>query len=121
VTGWVLYVEYLLTQGGENPPLGKWALIAIALLGLWLPALINLNGVSNVSSVQVVTTVLKFLALAVVSVVGLFFIDTANYRRTLTRAPVAAELLPRVRSFSTGAVHRPRRVDQGRRDDDSRC
>ena len=31
-------------------------------------------------SVQVVTTVLKFLALAVVSVAGLFFIDTANFR-----------------------------------------
>jgi APA family basic amino acid/polyamine antiporter len=80
VTGWVLYVEYLLTQGGENPPLGKWVLIAIALLGLWLPALINLNGLSNVASVQVITTALKFIALAVVSVVGLFFIDTANFR-----------------------------------------
>ena len=80
VTGWVLYVEYLLTQGGEEPPLAKWALIGIALLGLWLPALINLNGVSKMASVQVVTTVLKFLALAVVSLVGVFFIDTANFR-----------------------------------------
>ena len=80
VTGWVLYVEYLLTQGGEQPPLAKWALIGIALVGLWLPALINLNGVSKVASVQVVTTVLKFLALAVVSIAGLFFINTANFR-----------------------------------------
>jgi basic amino acid/polyamine antiporter, APA family len=79
VTGWVLYVEFLLTQGGANEPLAKWLLIVIALIGLWMPALINLNGVSNVASVQVVTTVLKFIALALVSVVGLFFIDTANY------------------------------------------
>ena len=80
VTGWVLYVEYLLTQGGAAPPLPRWALIGIALLGLWLPAFINLNGVSKMASVQVVTTVLKFLALAVVSLVGVFFIDTANFR-----------------------------------------
>ena len=80
VTGWVLYVEYLLTQGGEQPPLAKWSLIVIALVGLWVPALINLNGVSKVASVQVITTVLKFLALAVVSIAGLFFINTANFR-----------------------------------------
>ena len=60
--------------------MAKWALIAIALVGLWLPALINLNGVSKVASVQVITTVLKFLALAVVSIAGLFFINTANFR-----------------------------------------
>jgi basic amino acid/polyamine antiporter, APA family len=79
VTGWVLYVEYLLTKAGENSPLSKWALILIALIGLWIPALINLNGVNNMAAVQVVTTVLKFAALAVVSVIGLFFIDTSNF------------------------------------------
>jgi basic amino acid/polyamine antiporter, APA family len=79
VTGWVFYVEYLLTKGGQNSPLGKWALILIALIGLWIPALINLNGVNNMAAVQVVTTVLKFAALAVVSVIGLFFIDTSNF------------------------------------------
>src|SRR5690242_12287356 len=38
VTGWVLYVEYLLTKAGESNPLGKWALILIAMVGLWVPA-----------------------------------------------------------------------------------
>ena len=33
VTGWVLYVEYLLTQGGAEPALPRWALIGIALFG----------------------------------------------------------------------------------------
>jgi APA family basic amino acid/polyamine antiporter len=79
VTGWVFYVEYLLTKGGENQSLEKWALVLVALVGLWIPALINLNGISNMASVQVITTVLKFAALAVVSVVGLFFIDFGNY------------------------------------------
>src|SRR5436309_9854082 len=49
VTGWVLYVEYLLTKGGTNSPLSKGALIIIALIGLWLPALINLNGVAGMA------------------------------------------------------------------------
>lgn len=80
VVGWVLYVEYLLTKGGENAPLAKWALIVIALIGLWVPALVNLNGVSNMASVQVVTTVLKFGALALVCLIGLFFIDSANFQ-----------------------------------------
>jgi APA family basic amino acid/polyamine antiporter len=79
VTGWVFYVEFLLTKSGANGDLAKWALIAIALIGLWVPALINLNGVNNVAAVQVVTTVIKFVALALVSLVGLFFINTANY------------------------------------------
>jgi APA family basic amino acid/polyamine antiporter len=79
VTGWVFYVEFLLTKGGENKPLAKWALITIALVGLWLPALINLNGVNNVAAVQVITTVLKFAALAAVCVIGVFFIKTDNY------------------------------------------
>jgi APA family basic amino acid/polyamine antiporter len=78
VTGWVLYVEYLLTKGGENS-LDKWLVVLIALFGLWLPALINLNGVNGMASVQVITTVLKFAALAIVSVVGLFFIDFDNF------------------------------------------
>ena len=79
VTGWVLYVEYLFTKGGANPDLAKWALIVIALVGLWIPALINLNGVSNMASVQMITTVLKFVALALVCLIGAFFIDTSNF------------------------------------------
>jgi APA family basic amino acid/polyamine antiporter len=79
VTGWVFYVEFLLTKGGDNAPLHKWALILIAMVGLWVPALINLNGVSNVAAVQVITTILKFAALAAVCVIGVFFIHPGNY------------------------------------------
>ena len=49
------------------------------LVGLWLPAIINLSGVKNMGSVQMVTTVLKFAALLFVSIVGLFYIKTANF------------------------------------------
>ena len=49
------------------------------LVGLWIPAVINLSGVKNMGSVQVVTTVIKFAALAIISIIGLFFISSANY------------------------------------------
>src|SRR5215510_155676 len=38
-----------------------------------------LSGVKNIGSVQVITTIIKFAAVAFVSVVGLFFISSANF------------------------------------------
>ncbi|HEY5155933.1 MAG TPA: amino acid permease [Acidimicrobiales bacterium] len=72
--GWVLYVEVFVNTGHN-----KVASVLLVLVGLWIPAFINLSGVKNMGSVQVVTTVLKFAALAFMSIVGLFFIDRANY------------------------------------------
>ena len=72
--GWVLYVEEFVNTGHN-----KWFSIALVLVGLWLPAAINLTGIKNMGSVQVWTTVMKFSALAFMSTVGLFFISTANY------------------------------------------
>ena len=51
----------------------------LVLAGLWIPAAINLSGVKNMDSVQEVTTVIKFAALAFISTVGLFFISSANF------------------------------------------
>ena len=72
--GWVLYVEEFVNTGHE-----KWASVLLVLVGLWIPALINLSGVKNMGTVQVVTTVLKFAALAFMATVGLFYIKQANY------------------------------------------
>jgi len=72
--GWVLYVEEFVNTGHN-----KWFSIALVLVGLWLPAAINLSGIKNMGSVQVWTTVMKFSALAFMSTVGLFFISTANF------------------------------------------
>ncbi|MEV6975027.1 amino acid permease [Kitasatospora sp. NPDC093806] len=52
--------------------------IACALTVQWLPALANLAGTRYVGVVQLVSTVLKFAPLAVVSVVGLAHFDPAN-------------------------------------------
>ena len=70
---WVGYVNYFLHW---DSTLGK---IVIALVGLWVPALINLSGVKNMGAFQLITTVLKFIPLLFVAIVGLFFIEGANF------------------------------------------
>lgn len=72
--GWVAYVEYFVNE--EHT---KWITVLLVLVGLWLPAAINLSGVKNMGAIQVVTTILKFAALAFMSTVGLFYISTANF------------------------------------------
>ncbi|MFI0741080.1 amino acid permease [Streptomyces sp. NPDC021100] len=52
--------------------------LAVALLMLWLPALANLAGTRWVGAVQLVSTVLKFIPLLFVAVVGLFYFDPHN-------------------------------------------
>jgi APA family basic amino acid/polyamine antiporter len=72
--GWVLYVEHFINTGHN-----KLFSILLVLIGLWLPAAVNLSGVKNMGSVQVITTIIKFVVLAFMSTVGLFFISSANF------------------------------------------
>ena len=84
ITGWagnatiavgaVLYVEVFVNTGHDK----LWSIL-IVLAALWLAAFINLSGVKNMGAFQIATTVLKFSALAFVSVLGLFYIDGGNY------------------------------------------
>src|SRR5690349_21724774 len=71
---WVLYVEHFVNTG-HNPVVS----VLLVLVGLWIPAAINLSGVKNMGAVQVVTTIVKFAVLAFMATVGLFFISAANY------------------------------------------
>jgi APA family basic amino acid/polyamine antiporter len=72
--GWVLYVEVFINKDGA-----KLGAILLVLAGLWIPAAINLSGVRSMGGFQVATTVLKFGALAFMSIVGLFYVDSANF------------------------------------------
>jgi APA family basic amino acid/polyamine antiporter len=72
--GWVLYVEHFINTGHN-----KLYSILLVLVGLWIPAVINLSGVKNMGAIQVITTVIKFVALAFVAIVGLFYIKSANF------------------------------------------
>ena len=74
VVGCVFYVEHFTNKGGS----AGWSIV-IALAGLWIPAAVNLTGVHNMATFQVVTTVLKIVPLALMSTVGLFFINPANF------------------------------------------
>src|SRR6185312_14545488 len=74
VVGWVLYVEEFVNKDHK-----KGISIVLALIGLWIPAAINLSGVKNMGSVQLWTSILKFIPLVFMSTVGLFFISTGNF------------------------------------------
>ncbi len=75
VSSWVFYVDALFNithpSGMEN-----WG---IALVGLWVPAVVNLVGVRQMAWFQNITVVLKFLPLLFVGVVGWFFVRSVNF------------------------------------------
>jgi APA family basic amino acid/polyamine antiporter len=75
VASWVFYVQALF--GWDDP--ADLALWGIALVGLWVPAIVNLGGLRQMAWFQNLTVVLKFLPLLFVGVVGWFFVDTANF------------------------------------------
>ncbi len=52
---------------------------ALGLSVIWGLTLLNMAGVRESGVMQVVTTVLKFVPLLLIGVIGLFYIDTANF------------------------------------------
>jgi basic amino acid/polyamine antiporter, APA family len=75
VASWVFYVEALFDINHPSA-MTSWG---IALLGLWVPAAVNLAGVRQMAWFQNVTVVLKFLPLLFVAVVGWFFVSAGNF------------------------------------------
>jgi APA family basic amino acid/polyamine antiporter len=75
VSSWVFYVDALFgfahPSGMEN--------FGIALVGLWVPALINLAGIRQMAVFQNITVVLKFFPLLFVGIVGWAFVETAHF------------------------------------------
>ena len=76
------------------------ALVAVGLI--WLLTLINVLGTRESGWVQVVTTVLKFVPLAAIGVIGLFYIAGDNYTPFAPAGPA-----------STGTSTPPRRSRSG--------
>jgi APA family basic amino acid/polyamine antiporter len=72
--GWVLYVEEFVNTGHNK----AWSILLV-LVGLWVPAAINLVGVRSMAAVQLWTTILKFIALVFMSTVGLFYIESSHF------------------------------------------
>jgi basic amino acid/polyamine antiporter, APA family len=74
VASWVFYVDALF--GIKPSGLGNWG---IALVGLWIPAAVNLAGIRQTAWLQNLTVVLKYLPLLFIGVVGWFFVTKANF------------------------------------------
>ena len=74
VTGWVFYVEKFV----NTKHIAGWSIL-IALVGLWIPAAINLSGVKNMGAVQLWTSIIKYVPLALMSTVGLLAISAGNF------------------------------------------
>lgn len=72
---WVFYVQALFDLDPNN----RLQSILIALVGLWLPVLVNLRGARSLGQFQLVTTVVKFLPLALLATVGLFVAFRLNH------------------------------------------
>jgi APA family basic amino acid/polyamine antiporter len=75
VSSWVFYVDALFGKS-HLTGLENWG---IALIGLWVPAIVNLVGIRQMAWFQNVSVVLKFLPLLFVGVVGWFFVTSARF------------------------------------------
>jgi APA family basic amino acid/polyamine antiporter len=57
----------------------NWLAAVVAVGAIWLFTLVNVVGARETGIAQVVTTVLKFVPLAVIGIVGLFYLHGANF------------------------------------------
>ncbi len=112
VVGWVFYVQYVLATWFRRR-LRQVGRLLMGVVGLWIPALINLSGVKNMGSVQLWTSILKFVPLVFMSTVGLFCISTANF--TPVERQRRDQLAGHRRRHGPVPVLLPRRRDRGGR------
>ena len=75
VASWVFYVDALFSISRPSGMVN----FGIAMIGLWVPAVVNLAGVRQMAWFQNVTVILKFLPLLFVAVVGWFFVQMAHF------------------------------------------
>ena len=80
VASWVLYVKSFTMEawGWTYPANNNWPLFAIAMAGLWIPAVINLFGTRSMAWFQNITVVLKFLPLLFIGLFAWFFVAFAS-------------------------------------------
>ena len=57
----------------------NWLAALVAVGAIWLFTLVNILGVRETGFAQVVTTVLKFVPLAVIGIIGLFYMHGGNF------------------------------------------
>ena len=73
----IAFAGYLAVFWGDAAT--NWVAVVVAIALIWILTLVNIVGVREAGIVQVVTTILKFVPLLVIGVVGLFFMDSSNF------------------------------------------
>lgn len=73
----IAFAGYLAVFWGDAAK--NWVAVVVAIALIWILTLVNIVGVREAGIVQVVTTILKFVPLLVIGVVGLFFMDSSNF------------------------------------------
>jgi basic amino acid/polyamine antiporter, APA family len=74
----VAFAGYLGVFWGDVKT-SNWLAALVAVAAVWLFTLVNILGVRETGFAQVVTTVLKFVPLAVIGIIGFFYIDGGNF------------------------------------------
>jgi basic amino acid/polyamine antiporter, APA family len=57
----------------------NWVAALVAVGAVWFFTLVNISGARQTGAAQVLTTILKFVPLAVIGVIGLFYMHGANF------------------------------------------
>jgi APA family basic amino acid/polyamine antiporter len=74
----VAFAGYLGVFWGDVKT-SNWLAALVAVGAIWLFTLINIAGARETGVTQVVTTVLKFVPLAIIGIVGLFYVEGGNF------------------------------------------
>jgi APA family basic amino acid/polyamine antiporter len=72
----VAYLDPFFPRVVRNPV----AAAALGIATLWLLVAVNARGIRTAARVQIVTTAIKILPLAVIGIAGLFFLDPSHFR-----------------------------------------
>lgn len=75
VVAWVSYVEIFINQSHT-----KTYSILIAIIGLWISAIVNLISIRFMSFINISTAITKILPLLIIGIIGLFFIEYNNFK-----------------------------------------
>jgi APA family basic amino acid/polyamine antiporter len=74
-TSFVAYLAVFWPEAGSNHVLAA----VLASAAIWVLTLVNVAGAREGGRVQVLTTIVKFVPLAVIGVIGLFYMSRANF------------------------------------------
>ena len=69
------YVGYLVPAVGQS----SGASLTVALVAIWTLTFVNIRGVKEAGTVQIITTVLKLVPLVLIGTLGFFWIDPSYY------------------------------------------